>query len=67
MDSWLKRAREASGLTMEECAAFLQKSVDAYAELERRPGQLRLNELAALLRVFDADGQRIVKTAMRGL
>ncbi len=67
MDSWLKRAREASGLTMEECAAFLQKSVGAYAELERRPGQLRLNELAALLRLFNADGQRIVKVAMRGL
>ncbi len=67
MDSWLKQARVASGLTAGECAACLQKSVEAYAELERRPGMLRLNEVAALLRVLDADGRRIAKAALQGL
>ncbi len=67
MDSWLKQAREASELTVEQCAASLRKPVGAYVELEQRPGLLRLNEIAALQRTFNGEGKRIVKAAMQEL
>lgn len=67
MDSWLKQAREASELTAEECALALRKSVGVYSKLESRPGLLSLNEVGALIRMFNTEGKRIVREAIRGL
>lgn len=67
MDSWLKQAREASGLTVEECAVILQRPVGEYRGLECRPGLLCLNEVGALIRVFGDEGKCITRAAIREL
>ena len=67
MDSWLKQAREASGMTVEQCALVLCTSTDAYSNLERHPGLLRLVEVGALIRAFSDEGKRVTRAAMREL
>ena len=64
MDSWLKQAREASGMTVEQCALVLCTSTDAYLDLECRPGLLRLVEVGALIRAFDEEGKRLTRAAI---
>lgn len=60
MDNWLVRAREASGLTPEECAERLACSPSDYRFLEEHPGELTLGELAALRRGMNEESRRIV-------
>lgn len=67
MDSWLKQAREASGMTVEQCALVLHRSADAYLELEQSPGLLRLVEVGALIRAFGGEGKRVIRAALREL
>ena len=67
MDSWLKQAREASGMTVEQCANVLRTSTDTYLDFERHPGLLRLVEVGALIRAFSEEGKRVTRAAMREL
>lgn len=53
MDSWLKQARKASGMTVEQCVNVLRTSTDAYLDFERRSGLLRLVEAGALIRALN--------------
>lgn len=64
MKNWVQKAREASGLSLEECASVLLVSSDAFAIKDQNPGTLTLNELRALHNVFNAEARKIVKEAL---
>lgn len=64
MKNWVQKAREASGLSLEECASVLLVSPDAFAVKDQNPGTLTLNELRALHNVFNAEARKIVKEAL---
>lgn len=61
MDNWLVRARMASGLTREQCAAALRTTMDDYVELEEYPGRMTINELAMLCRSLNPAGRKVVR------
>ncbi len=67
MESWLFRARRASGLSVDECAKHLCLSRDSYLELELTPGKLRLNEVFALQSLFNEEGNGILWDALLDL
>lgn len=64
MKNWVQKAREASGLSLEECASVLLVSPDTFAIKDQNPGTLTLNELRALHNVFNAEARKIVKEAL---
>lgn len=57
MKNWLTRAREISGLTAQQCADAIDLPISEYAQVERHPGTLTLNELAALACAMGSAGQ----------
>lgn len=65
MDNWLVKARKASQLTPESCACELSCSTADYLFLEAHPGEVTLNELNSLRRVFNDESQRIVWAWLR--
>ncbi len=67
MDSWLVRARKASGLSSDECARLTSSTGESFADKERNPGTLTLNELRVLLSAFNEEGRRIVFDALEDL
>ena len=67
MKSWLRRAREASGLQAEQCARVLCCSPSTYLELEEHPGFISVDELRALGTLLDSVGQAIVQGALLDL
>jgi ribosome-binding protein aMBF1 (putative translation factor) len=67
MKSWLQQAREESGLTVEQCAATIHQPVEVYLQIEQRPGTINLNELRALVGVFDTRSQKRVRKALAGM
>lgn len=67
MKSWLRRAREASGLQVEQCACALCCSRAMFLELEEHPGFISVDELRALLALLEPDGVAIVQEALMEL
>lgn len=67
MKNWVQKAREASGLSLEECASVLFISRDAFAEKDQNPGTFTLNELRALHKAFNADARKIVREALKDI
>ncbi len=67
MESWLFRARRASGLSVDECAQHLCLTRDGYLELELAPGKLCLNEVFALETLFSGEGNAILWDALLDL
>lgn len=65
MDGWLKRARIAGSMSVDECAPLLGVPVDEYLDLESYPGRITIDELSALCRAFGADGRAVVRDALR--
>ena len=61
---WLQKAREQSGLTVEQCAVAIHQPVDVYLQIEQRPGTINLNELYALMRVFDGPSCETIRNAL---
>lgn len=64
MKSWLKRAREAAGMSPAECARILDAPEEAFLIREESPGMLTLNELRALRAAFNDDARRILWEAV---
>ena len=64
MKNWVQQAREASGLSLEDCASALSLSRDAFAQKDANPGTITLNELRALHNVFNEDARKIVQKAL---
>lgn len=64
MKNWIQKAREASGLSLEECASVLFVSRDAFAVKDQNPGTLTLNELRALHNAFNEDARKIMQEAL---
>lgn len=60
MENWLVRARKASNLSSEECAAVLGCTHDEMAYFEARPGEVTLNDVGLLLRCLPDEGASIV-------
>lgn len=67
MKNWIQKAREASGLSLEDCASALFMSPDAFEEKDKNPGTFTLNELRALHNVFNADARKILRKALSGI
>ncbi len=67
MKNWFQKAREASGLSLEECASVLLDSRNSFARKEENPGTFTLNELRALHGVFNEDARKIVHEALRDI
>ena len=63
MKNWLTRAREISGLTAQQCADAIDLPISEYAQVERHPGTLTLNELAALACAMGSAGQALIEGA----
>lgn len=53
MKNWVQQAREASGLSLDDCASALFLSRDAFAQKDANPGTITLNELRVLHNVFN--------------
>ena len=64
LKSWLQKAREQSGLTVEQCAVAIHQPVEVYLQIEQRPGTINLNELYALMRVFDGPSCETIRNAL---
>ena len=60
MKSWLREAREASGLRPENCASALMCSKNTYDSREDNPGTLKIDEIRILYGLFDKEGRRIM-------
>lgn len=67
MKNWLTRAREASGLTAQQCADAIDLPISEYAQVECHPGTLTLNEIAALARVMGPAGETLIEGAFDSL
>lgn len=67
MKNWIQEAREASGLSLEDCASALFMSPDAFKEKDANPGTLTLNELRALHIVFNDETRAILRNALKGI
>lgn len=67
MKNWLTRAREISGLTAQQCADAIDLPISEYAQVERHPGTLTLNELAALAYAMGSAGQALIEGAFESL
>lgn len=67
MKNWIQEAREASGLSLEDCASTLFMSPDAFKEKDANPGTLTLNELRALHIVFNDEARAILRNALKGI
>lgn len=67
MKNWIQEAREASGLSLEDCASALIMSPDAFKEKDANPGTLTLNELRALHIVFNDEARAILRNALKGI
>ena len=67
MKNWLTRARKASGLTAQQCADAIDLPISEYAQVERHPGTLTLNEIAALARVMGPAGETLIEGAFDSL
>lgn len=67
MKNWLTRAREISGLTAQQCADAIDLPISEYAKVERHPGTLTLNELAALACAMGSAGQALIEGAFESL
>ena len=64
MKNWVQQAREASGLSLEDCASALFLSRDAFAQKDANPGTITLNELRVLHNVFNEDARKIVQKVL---
>ena len=67
MKNWIQEAREASGLSLEDCASALFMSPDTFKEKDANPGTLTLNELRALHIVFNDEARAILRNALKGI
>ena len=67
MKNWLTRAREASGLTAQQCANAIDLPISEYAQVERHPGTLTLNEIAALACAMGPAGETLIEGAFDSL
>lgn len=67
MKNWIQEAREASGLSLEDCASALFMSPDAFKEKDANPDTLTLNELRALHIVFNDEARAILRNALKGI
>lgn len=67
MQSWLQRARIQSGLTVSECACALCQSENSYLYRENNPGMLTLDEVRALMILFNEESRDMVWSALRDL
>ena len=67
MKNWLTRAREVSGLTAQQCADAIDLPISEYAQVERHPGTLTLNEIAALARAMGPAGETLIEGAFESL
>ena len=56
--NWLVKARTAAGKAEAECACALRVTAVEYADAERHPGALTLNEVGRLARLFGEDASR---------
>lgn len=65
MKSWVLEAREASGLTPENCASAMGCSRNTYLSRENNPGTLSLSELNSLHSVLNEEGRLILWGALR--
>lgn len=59
IDNWLIQARIVSGLSMADVAKKLYMSESTYRLIEDSPGRLSINQIRALLVVFNEEGRRI--------
>lgn len=50
--NWLVKARTAAGKAEAECACALRMTTEEYADAERHPGTLTINEVGRLSRLF---------------
>ena len=64
MKSWLREAREESGLTAQRCAVAIHQPMEIYLQIEQRPGMINLNELRALVGLFGSQGRERVRGAL---
>ena len=63
--SWAKQAREASGLTPEDCASAIGKSRPMYDKRENSPGIITLDELCALFPRYSNEGKKVVQNYLQ--
>ena len=64
MESWVAKARSESGLTPEDCASAMGCSRVTYLSRENNPGNLTLNEIRALNRIFNSKAKKIMWGAL---
>ena len=58
------RARATSEKSAMECACAIGQPLSVYQQLELHPGDLTLNEVAALCRLFGSAGAHIAEAAL---
>lgn len=64
MKSWLEKARDASGLSPEDCASAMKCSRATYMSRENAPGKLNLDEIRCILGILTDRGKEIVWQAL---
>lgn len=64
MLNWMQRAREASGLSQEQCAVALCMPLATYISRENAPGTFTLDEVSALSAVMNAAACSIISEAL---
>lgn len=67
IENWLIQARIASGLSMADVAKRLYMSESTYRLIEDSPGRLSINQIRALLVVFNEEGRRITMDFLKEL
>lgn len=65
--NWLVKARTAAGKAEAECACALRMTADEYADAERHPGTLTINEVGMLARLFGKDAARTMLAGIGAL
>lgn len=60
MDSRLKKARKASGMTLEAASSILGVSIPTYIAYERDPSTMKFEQYFALLNEMDEDAKGIM-------
>lgn len=59
--TWAEKARKASNLTPEACAAAIGRSRPVYDQREKEPGGLTIDQIAGLNREYNDEGRAILR------
>lgn len=63
--NWAERARKASGLSPEECAAAIKCSRPTYLNREKYPGTFTIDEIRKLSTIYSDSAKTVVREALK--